>query len=645
MIKDEVVLHTVSKTEHKGGNENHSNKNSIFFSTVDGLDNLFEVEISAGKRIKISFEAWDKNSGSDDLETTWTDLEVPFSETGASSDWSMKSYTKNRGTDGKATFTFKYRVTSCDTFFTGRGCNSCVSNRYGEDCSIVCELSPGFYTCSSKGEKICEERRKGEDCTLCYEQFTGESCENCAKDYYPEDTCAVHCPPAPNRYICTDQGQKQCLQNRTGSDCEECISNHYGEDCSTFCEETDNYTCDKSGGKICKEHFYPAEKCDINCESVLGNFTCDLTTGKKICVDGKAGRNCDVCENRNRVGQNCEKCKKFFYGPDCTIHCEPEVGLNTCMENGTKLCQEKSANAEENCRPKTLNIAVIVGAGAGGFLLILILTAVLFKVRRGRSEDEAEEAATRTDSEDIYDRIQASEQVEESGKGVCVSNMNIKGTNCEEIDAENSKVTLNNVEVGAHATYVNTESVKKEDMYVEAFVVVERNKDSETYVNTESFKKEDMYVEASASRRKYDFGTYVYSDRVKQQNNDMYVEASIVGRKEDSKTYVNTELAEKEYMYVKASVLGRNEDSKTYVNTELAEKEDMYVKASVLGRNEDSKTYVNTELAEKEDMYVKASVLGRNEDSKTYVDTELAEKEDMCVKHLSSEEKKILRRM
>ena len=181
MIKDEVVLHTVSKTEHKGGNENHSNKNSIFFSTVDGLDNLFEVEISAGKRIKISFEAWDKNSGSDDLETTWTDLEVPFSETGASSDWSMKSYTKNRGTDGKATFTFKYRVTSCDTFFTGSGCNSCVTNRYGADCRTYCKPQSGFYTCSSKGEKICEERRKGEDCSICYEQFTGETVKTVPK--------------------------------------------------------------------------------------------------------------------------------------------------------------------------------------------------------------------------------------------------------------------------------------------------------------------------------------------------------------------------------------------------------------------------------------------------------------------------------
>ena len=398
MIKDEVVLHTVSKTEHKGGDENHGNKNSIFFSTVDGLDNLFEVEISAGKRIKISFEAWDKNSGSDDLETTWTDLEVPFSETGASSDWTLKYYTKNRGTDGKATFTFKYRVTSCDTFFTGRGCNSCVSNRYGEDCSIVCELSPGFYTCSSKGEKICEERRKGEDCSICYEQFKGENCENCAKDYYPYNTCEVYCPPAPNRYICTDQGQKQCLQNRTGSNCEECISNHYGEDCSTFCEETDNYTCDKSGGKLCKEYFYPAEKCDINCEPVSGNFTCNQTTGQKICVVGKAGENCDICENRNKVGLSCEKCKQFIYGPDCTIHCKPDSDFYNCSNNGSKICHNSTMTVENNCRPlhkqeeRNTNVTLIVGAGGGGgVFIILVITAVILKIRGGKSKDKDKE--------------------------------------------------------------------------------------------------------------------------------------------------------------------------------------------------------------------------------------------------------------
>ena len=364
VIKDEDgnVLHRVDETVHISGDEYHSNRGQIFFSTVEKLDEAFEVKIPTGEDILISFEAWDEDGSNDDLESTWTDLKVPFSETGVSLEWRNKSYTKMRGTNGKATFWFYYRLTSCDTYFTGLGCNSCVTNRYGQDCRTYCKPQSGFYMCSLDGDKICEERRKGDYCTDCKEQFTGENCERCAENYYPEDTCEVHCPPAPNKYyICTDQGQNQCLENRTGSECEECILNHYGEDCSKFCQETDNYKCDESGGKLCKEHFYPAEKCDINCEPELGNFTCNQTTGQKICVEGKAGNNCDVCENKNKVGQSCDKCKKFHYGPNCTVHCEPEIGLYTCMENGTKLCQDKSANAEDNCHLKNLNIPVIVG--------------------------------------------------------------------------------------------------------------------------------------------------------------------------------------------------------------------------------------------------------------------------------------------
>ena len=518
MIKDDDgnVLHRVSKTEHVS--EKHGNKNAINFSTVDGLNEIFEVQIATGKSVMISFEAWDKNTGSDDLETTWTDLEVPFSETSVSPRWRSKSYTQSKGNGGRATFTFRYGVTSCDVYFAGRGCNSCVTDRYGAGCRTYCKPQSGLYMCSSDGDKICEERRKGEDCTLCHEQFKGENCENCAKDYYPDNTCEVYCPPAPSRYICTEQGQKQCLQYRTGSDCEECISNHYGEDCSKFCEETDNYTCDKSGGKICKEHFYPAGICDINCEPAPGNFTCDQTTGQKICVDGKAGdncdkcavnyypkntcevycppapnryvcteqglkqclqyrtgsdceecisnhyredcskfceetnnhtcdesggkickehfypaekcdvecepvpanftcsqktgqkicvsgktgNNCDVCENRNKEGKNCEKCKQFFFGPECSLHCKPD-GFYNCSSNGRKICLDNTTTVENNCRTEAKEqrsrkmndkkiIILVAGAGGGGLLLILVITAILLKTKKSKyDEDKTEE--------------------------------------------------------------------------------------------------------------------------------------------------------------------------------------------------------------------------------------------------------------
>ena len=403
MIKDGDgnVLHRVDETVHIEGNENHGNKGQIYFSTVEKLDKEFEVKIPSGEEIMISLEAWDEDGSNDDLESTWTDLKVPFSDIGVSYDWSDKSYSQTRGNNGQATFWFYYRLTSCDTYFTGLGCNSCVTNRYGQDCRTYCKPQSGFYMCSSDGNKICEERRKGDYCTDCKEQYAGENCERCAKNYYPENICVVHCLPVPNRYTCTDQGLKQCLQNRTGSDCEDCKSNHYGEDCSKFCEATDSYTCDQSGLKNCKEHFYPAEKCDIKCEPVPGNFTCNRATGQKTCASGKAGNNCDVCENRNKVGDSCEKCKQFFYGPDCIIRCKPDLDFYSCSNNGSKICLDNKATVENNCgapdqseeqnnKNKKSNVVLIVGAG-GGVFIILVITAVILKIRGGKNEDKDEE--------------------------------------------------------------------------------------------------------------------------------------------------------------------------------------------------------------------------------------------------------------
>ena len=64
-------------------------------------------------------------------------------------------------------------------------------------------------------------------------------------------------------------------------------------DRSTFCNETANYTCDESGKKVCRENYFPEQKCDTKCDPQPGSYTCDQTTGKKICEEGRTGEDCE----------------------------------------------------------------------------------------------------------------------------------------------------------------------------------------------------------------------------------------------------------------------------------------------------------------------------------------------------------------
>ena len=381
----------VVKTDDTG------NTNTVYFSTVEQLKDVIPVNIHTGRSITISFEVWDKDSGNDDHERTMSGLVVPFSSIRSGGTWMEKSfisYINQESENKKATLKIKYRILSCDSHFTGLGCNSCVANYYETECSKYCEHTPDYYTCGSSGEKVCEDRRTGDNCDSCLTGFTGESCQSCSDNYYPEGTCNVQCPPDLDKYTCTNQGSKECLVNREGPNCEDCIANHYGEDCSTSCEEAASYTCGGSGETICRDHFYPPQKCDTHCVPVTGNYTCNKSTGEKICVEGKEGEDCDECLNSNKEGRNCEDCIEYYHGENCTVYCEPDIDHYNCSDNGIKLCVDNTTLAEHDCRRpnKNLNIPLIGATGGGlGLFLILLLTCIIVKVRKDRNKNVAEE--------------------------------------------------------------------------------------------------------------------------------------------------------------------------------------------------------------------------------------------------------------
>ena len=379
--EDNNELHKVAETGDTG------NTDTVDFSDLSRFAEAFEINISSGKRIKISFEVWDKDApwSKNDLKRNLTAFFVPFSSIEVANDWRKKLFTIG---ENEATLTIQYRLTRCGEHFTGLGCNSCEDNYYGTECSKYCKPKPGYYDCDSSGEIVCEEKRTGDSCNNCKEHLEGDTCERCVEGYYPEGTCDAHCLPDPEKYDCTDQGEKECRGNRTGSSCEQCVIYHFGEDCTNFCKKTTSYNCDESGEKDCRDHFYPPQKCDTHCEPVVGNYTCNQMTGEKICVEGKKGEDCDECLNSNKEGRNCEKCIEYYHGENCTIYCKPDNEHYHCSENGTIICSDSTTSSEHDCRRpnKDWNIPLIGAAGGGiGLFLMILLTCIIVKVRKDRN--------------------------------------------------------------------------------------------------------------------------------------------------------------------------------------------------------------------------------------------------------------------
>ena len=386
--EDDGVIKTIEKTATT------SDSDTVYFINFDSLKYPINITLPTNKSdVRISMSAWDhdKSSG-DDLVRTITNMRVHFSTTTPGSTWTVGTFTTT-----EYTLKIRYRLLECPTHFRGLGCNFCEENYYTVKyyCDTYCKPKPGYYTCHpTTGSKVCAGKRAGVECDDCVDHFEGSNCKRCVQSYYPTESCNIQCLPNPERYNCTDEGDKQCIQYRTGSDCEDCATNHYGEDCSKTCQGTSGFNCDESGEKDCKENFYPPQKCYTLCVPVTGNYTCNPTTGDKICVEEKEGENCDECQNRNKEGRNCEDCLKYHYGDDCTVYCKPDIRHYNCSENGTIICSDSTTSSEHDCRRpnKDWNIPLIGATGGGiGLFLILLLTCIILKVRKDRNKNVAEQ--------------------------------------------------------------------------------------------------------------------------------------------------------------------------------------------------------------------------------------------------------------
>lgn len=155
----------------------------------------------------------------------------------------------------------------------------------------------------------------------------------CADNYYGS-SCATFCEPN-NRYTCDGNGNIVCRPN------------HYGSQCTTICEPTDRYLCDQSGTRICRENYYGLPECQIFCEPTA-QYTCD-PAGSRVCrVNYFNPPECTtfcVPRNDSEGHYSCNedgsiKCLSNYYGPQCTVFCEPQRNQYSCATDGGRLCEE-----------------------------------------------------------------------------------------------------------------------------------------------------------------------------------------------------------------------------------------------------------------------------------------------------------------
>ena len=279
-------------------------------------------------------------------------------------------------------------VCECSVGFTGPLCRFPLNNCELEYCrNGICEVGVyGSYRCS------CDEGYMGEDCTLstlpcdlndqlclnngkCMNNGTTNYYCECDKDYYgdacqyaviPIDLCSdSQCDNSSS--ICTS-GQSSftcfCINGAGGEHCDRmnqldpCDSNPcwHGSTCTS--NGNTNFTCACSigyTGTTCKTNINECLETPCSnggtCVDGVGSYLCN-------CVEGFAGRQCDVTCPIGHVGESCEiivdnclndpcenggTCKNYqgtykctctpdYTGPQCDI--ANDCSTNTCHNEG-----------------------------------------------------------------------------------------------------------------------------------------------------------------------------------------------------------------------------------------------------------------------------------------------------------------------
>ncbi|KAL5253061.1 hypothetical protein ACHWQZ_G015724 [Mnemiopsis leidyi] len=428
-IKDEDgnVLYKIEETQKK-----YLDQEYLDLTQDPILKDKITVNIPTNKTVYIDITVWDYDGDSWDpgFIRSITNMIVPFhlKEKPASlTTWHVRTFRdppEPDATDGQGTLKIYYRILECDKGFTGLGCNFCAEGWKGDSCNECadnfypagqckkfCEPETNRYTCTSEGDKQCLIGWTGDSCSECAERWTGDSCSECAEGW-TGDSCSEcaegwtgdSCSECAERW--TGDSCSECAEGWTGDSCSECAEGWTGDSCSECAEGWTGDSCSKCAegwtgdscsdcaegwtGDSCSEcadNYYPSGQCTKLCEPDADRYEC-TSLGEKQCL-------------KNREGVQCEECKRNFYGDRCTVFCE-DSSRHTCNQEGHKICRDRTASPEKDC--KKSNIIMMASIGGGVALFVALIGAIACVCRR-KTGEQTEKRDENLERNEIYDTL------------------------------------------------------------------------------------------------------------------------------------------------------------------------------------------------------------------------------------------------
>ncbi|WAR17188.1 LAR-like protein [Mya arenaria] len=210
---------------------------------------------------------------------------------------------------------------TCREYYSGKKCDSCIADRYGEDCSEPCSLGCLENTCSSTdGKCYCKDFYTRDKCDVCEDGRYGEDCSKPCSLGCLENTCS------------SSDGNCDCKEFYTRDKCDVCEDGRYGEDCSKPCSLgcLEN-NCSSSDGK-----------CD--CKNLYTGDTCD------ICVNGRYDDGCVNASTRNEQAETDKPIIGALVGGviGTVLVAVTVVVVVIILKRRNELCWEKPRGEEQH---------------------------------------------------------------------------------------------------------------------------------------------------------------------------------------------------------------------------------------------------------------------------------------------------------